>query len=256
MTSSVIFRATRTRTAVLHERGKSAGKLGEEIQPRSVADNGRIHFPAVPGDTAPCRLDIPAEEHDDRKNTDQDGPPEVFEKGGAIQKAGRGRQGSIHALKNFHEFGHHESHEKEDDAQTDDDDDGRVDHGALELALDLCEALIVRGEAFQNFYQRAALFARADHVHKHVGENDRLAAHGLREAFALDDVLLELAADLGRDAFAADIGHTVEGGRERHTGSEEIGQLVGIVGELLHAGLFLAGEVIPCALRQEVEEAA
>ena len=107
-------------------------------------------------------------------------------------------------------------------------------------------------QAFEHLHQSTALLTGADHVGEHVRENDRLTRHSVGKAFAFNDILLELGADLIRDAFTADIGHTVQRGCQGHTGFEQVRELIGIVGQLLERRFSLTGEVIPKSLGQEV----
>ena len=51
----------------------------------------------------------------------------------------------------------------------------------------------------QHLLERAGLLAGPDHVDDQVGEDMVLAGHGLGQAPALGDILLELSADLARD---------------------------------------------------------
>ena len=88
--------------------------------------------------------------------------------------------------------------------------------------MDIGKAFVMSCQTFEHFYQGTALLAGTDHIGEHIGKNDRLACHGIRKTFALNDILLELGADFVRNAFASDVGHTVQRGSQRHTGFEQV----------------------------------
>jgi hypothetical protein len=69
-----------------------------------------------------------------------------------------------------------------------------------------------------------------------------LLGHGIGEAAAFHDILLELAADLGGNAFRFQMSHAVESDGQGHAGIEEVGQLLGEGGQFLELGFALLGE--------------
>ena len=152
------------------------------------------------------------------------------------------RQLHVHALKNAHEFGQHVRHEKEHDADSNHGDKRRIHQGGGKFRLDLGKPLKMIRHASQHLDQRAAGFASAHHIHVKIGENPGLFRHWIRQTASLHDVLLELFADIGRDAFGFEMGHAVERDGQRHAWIEEVGQLLGESGQFLELGLALLRE--------------
>ena len=82
------------------------------------------------------------------------------------------------------------------------------------------------GQPFENFHQRAALFAGPNHVHKQVRKNLWLLGHGVGKAPALHHLLLELATDAGGNALAFQVRHAVQSHGQGHAALEQIRELL------------------------------
>ena len=147
---------------------------------------------------------------------------------------------TLHVAEQRHEFWQHVGHEKDGDTDADHADERRIDQRRGEFGLHLRELFEVIRHAPQHFHQRTGLLARLDHVHVQIGEDQRLLAHRVGQTAPFHDFLPQIGADFFGNALGLQMRHAVERDGERHAGLEQIRQLLGEGGHLLHLGLAFA----------------
>ena len=142
------------------------------------------------------------EQNQARDDHSQHRPPIIAERMTDPHQELRGHgQRNLHPIKNGHELGQHECHEKNDDGDPDTRHNCRVNHGGYKLRLHLGEPLVVVRQPPQHLHQRAALLAGSHHVDVQIRKEQRLFRHGIGKTFPLHDILLEIFADGGRNPF-------------------------------------------------------
>ena len=106
----------------------------------------------------------------------------------------------------------------------------------------------------EHVHQRAALLARPDHVDIQIGKNPRLLGHRVGQTPAFGHFLPELAAYLRRNALGLQIRHALKRRGQRHSGLEQIRQLLGERGQFLQFRLALLLPLGTQGRRQERKE--
>ena len=113
------------------------------------------------------------------------------------------------------------------------DDRDRVDHGALDLGLQLDVLLDVGREALEDGVEDTARLAGRDHVREQVVEDLGVLAHGVGEAGAALHVHAGLLEDLGEGLVLLLAAQDLEALHERQTGVDHDRELAGEDGEVL-----------------------
>ena len=120
-----------------------------------------------------------------------------------------------------------------DDDAGDGDDRDRVDHGALDLGLELHRLLDVGGQALQDGVEDAARLAGRDHVGEEVVEGLGVLAHGVGQAGAALHVHAGLLQDLGEGLVVLLAAQDLQALHEGQAGVDHDGELAGEDGEIL-----------------------
>jgi hypothetical protein len=129
----------------------------------------------------------------------------------------------VHVLEDRDHLHHHHG----DDADRDHEDRDRVDHGALELALELDRLLDVDGEPPEDGVQDAADLTGGDQVDVQLVEDLRVLAQRVREGGALLDGVLDRAEHLREGLVLGLARQDLEALHQRQAGVDHGRQLAG-----------------------------
>src|SRR5581483_9756861 len=106
----------------------------------------------------------------------------------------------------------------EADADEDEENDGRIDHRAAKLALQLHRLFVVNGETIENRVEDAADLARLNEVAIELVEDLRVLAERVAEGRTAFDAALDVAKDAAEELVVGLVGEDVEALHDRETG--------------------------------------